>query len=67
MIKSNNSIRREQIKAEIERLGLDVIQHGNAWRVCGTGVDILVCDLADLDPMSLRPARWAERGQSGAC
>ena len=55
MIKSNNVIRREQIKAEIERLGLTVEKRGEAWHVFGKGVDILVADLTFIDRSCLRP------------
>lgn len=59
--------KRQMAMAEIQRRGLNVIQQGKAWRVYNPGVDVLVCDLADLDPTSLTPMRWAHGGRAFVC
>ena len=50
--------KRQIAMAEIQRRGLNVIQQGEAWRIYGPGVDLLICDLSELDPTSLIPVRW---------
>lgn len=47
--------KREIVQQEIDRRGLRCIREGKAWRIYGMNVDILTCDLAHLDPDSLKP------------
>lgn len=49
--------KREEVRREIERLGLRCIQQGKAWHVYGLDVDILTSDLAHIEPNSLAPYR----------
>ena len=58
------SMKRRMAMAEIQRRGLNVIQQGEAWRIYGPGVDLLICDLSVLDPASLTPVRWAHGGRA---
>ena len=58
-MKSKAAIKREAIKADIERLGLSCVKEGNVWRVSGLGVDILTCDLQYIEPKQLQPATRA--------
>ena len=52
---SKDNHKRRAVMAEIQRRGLSLIQHGKAWRIYGLNVDLIVCDLALLDPDSLQP------------
>ena len=52
---SKSNHKRRAVMAEIQRRGLNVIQQGKAWRVYGINVDILTCDLAQIDLDSLKP------------
>lgn len=55
MIDSRYENKRRLVMDEIQRRGLSIIQQGKAWRIYGMNVDILTCDLAHLDPDSLKP------------
>jgi hypothetical protein len=55
MMDSRDNHKRRAVMAEIQRRGLSLIQHGKAWRIYGLNVDIIVFDLAQLDPDSLQP------------
>ena len=54
MIDRDNHKRRA-VMAEIRRRGLNIVQQGKSWRIYGMNVDILTCDIAHLDPDSLKP------------
>lgn len=52
---AKKNAKRRAAMAEIQRRGLNLIQHGKAWRICGLNVDVIVSDLADLDHDHLLP------------
>ena len=47
--------KRRLVMDEIQRRGLNIVQQGKSWRIYGMNVDILTCDIAHLDPDSLKP------------
>ena len=53
------ALKREQVKAEIEKRGLHCVPFGQAWHIYGNGVDVLTADLANVDIIQLSPVSWA--------
>ena len=41
MMDSRDNHKRRAVMAEIQRRGLNLIQHGKAWRIYGLNVDII--------------------------
>ena len=55
---------REEIRVECARLGITITPRGNAWKLQGLGVDIVVTDLALLTATDLVPCQlWKRPGR----
>ena len=55
MMNTRYDNKRRLVMDEIQRRGLNIVQQGKSWRIYGMNVDILTCDIAHLDPDSLKP------------